>query len=185
ACQWCLRRRRRCALRLGAAELWTCQLNLSPLRAASGENEREGRQDHQDHQSRQSLHGGGPLERLERGYMPPDIGHTWLEGHGRWNCSPSLEQAAGQALNLASRGRAPQRPNKIASAFPWDRSSSRWSGRRDARPSLWAKRSNASIACSGTGRQPASRSWCWRSSSAPRCWWRTDGADRAQETESA
>src|SRR5215831_21194762 len=67
---------------------------LSPLRAASGENEREGRQDHQDHQdrqslhgggsqdhqSRQSLHGGGPFERLERGYMPPDIGHTWLEG---------------------------------------------------------------------------------------------------------
>src|SRR5262249_11543894 len=114
------------------------------------------------------------------GYRSYMAGRTWS-----LNCSPSLEQAAGQALNLASRGRAPQRPNKIASASLWDRSSSRWSGRRDARPSLWAKRSNASIACSGTGRQPASRSWCWRSSSAPRCWWRTDGADRAQETESA
>ena len=46
-------------------------------------------------------------------------GRTWS-----LNCSPSLEQAAGQALNLASRGRAPQRPNKIASASLWDRSSS-------------------------------------------------------------
>jgi hypothetical protein len=114
------------------------------------------------------------------GYRSYMAGRTWS-----LNCSPSLEQAAGQALNLASRGRAPQRPNKIASASPWDGSSSRRSSRRDARPSLRAKRSHASIACSGNGRQPASRSWCWQSSSTPRCWRRTDGADRGQETESA
>src|SRR5215468_8169220 len=41
------------------------------------------------------------------GYRSYMAGRTWS-----LNCSPSLEQAAGQALNLASRGRAPNGPTK-------------------------------------------------------------------------